>query len=577
MITEDSRGTALRVLLAFVLALALSGCAAGIARDDLFVRLRDGTAPMIVDVRTQGEYDRDHIPGAVRIPFYAIGTRLEEMGVPKTEPVVLYCEHGPRAGIGAFLLRLAGYESVYSLDGHMKGWRIHSLPRETREPEPAAGTQRKSSSVDPFNTVDGSLEIVQEPIFGGRAAVYEAGRGHARSVVLIHGLGDNGMQDWSRLIPVLARKYHVVAFDLPGFGRSSRQNALYSPERYADFVNWIVRKYVQGPFIAVGHSLGGAVALKFAAAAPEGLERLVVVDAAGILHRVALSKCLLRIGENNGTSGSAEKVNDLTRAMLDAMETKSVTAGIENVLADPALRLAVLGGSPARIASLALISDDFSAELDRIRVPVLILWGERDAVSPVRTAKVLAARLPSARFELIRNAGHSPMLDQPERFNDLLLAEFESGGDSAPKPVPPADGSSRTGVCSGKQGMRFTGDYDLLSLKNCRGVEIRDASVRRLEASGSEAVIENTKIAGEDAGLRAFRSELTLTNVDITGNVALKASRSRLDLAGVRLEGRTSAVTVEKESFLVFSVSRTDSPVRKGYMHGSSTVQNTSY
>lgn len=113
-----------------LLGIVLAGCAAGITRDELLKQMQEGTAPLIVDVRSQKEYDRDHVPGAVHIPFYSIGSGLSDIGYPKNEPLVLYCEHGPRAGIAGFMLFLSGHEKLYSLVGHMKGWRKNSFPLE---------------------------------------------------------------------------------------------------------------------------------------------------------------------------------------------------------------------------------------------------------------------------------------------------------------------------------------------------------------------------------------------------------------------------------------------------------------
>src|SRR6185369_2277834 len=108
----------------------LCGCATAIARADLQKKLLESPAPLIVDVRSEGEYSADHIPGAVHIPFYSIGSGLKLLSIPKEKPVVLYCEHGPRAGLAGISLYFQGFEKVYSLDGHMKGWRESGLPVE---------------------------------------------------------------------------------------------------------------------------------------------------------------------------------------------------------------------------------------------------------------------------------------------------------------------------------------------------------------------------------------------------------------------------------------------------------------
>ena len=118
-------GTLLATLLPAVL---LTGCSTSISRVDLQKMLLETPPPLVVDVRSAGEYDTDHIPGALHIPFYSIGTGLGERTVPKGSPVVLYCEHGPRAGLAGISLYLRGYGRVYSLDGQMQGWRAGGLP-----------------------------------------------------------------------------------------------------------------------------------------------------------------------------------------------------------------------------------------------------------------------------------------------------------------------------------------------------------------------------------------------------------------------------------------------------------------
>ncbi|MCK9418413.1 MAG: rhodanese-like domain-containing protein [Nitrospirae bacterium] len=118
------------VILALIISTPVVGCAKNITRDDLLRQMMTERPPLVVDVRSQGEYDRDHVPGALHIPFYSIGSGLKGLGYPKEDPVVLYCEHGPRSGIAGISLYLSGYEKVYSLEGHMKAWRKNEFPIE---------------------------------------------------------------------------------------------------------------------------------------------------------------------------------------------------------------------------------------------------------------------------------------------------------------------------------------------------------------------------------------------------------------------------------------------------------------
>jgi rhodanese-related sulfurtransferase len=122
--------TGMLLMSGVALSMGSMGCATGITRDDLLKLMQSEHAPLIVDVRSQGEFDRDHVPGAMHISFYSIDSGLRETGFSKKDPVVLYCEHGPRSGIAGLTLILSGYGRVYSLEGHMKGWRKNEFPIE---------------------------------------------------------------------------------------------------------------------------------------------------------------------------------------------------------------------------------------------------------------------------------------------------------------------------------------------------------------------------------------------------------------------------------------------------------------
>lgn len=133
----NSHKTASRLLSRTVLLTActlLFACSTTITRSELHQRLQEKPAPTIVDVRSAGEYAADHLPGAVHVPFYAIISGLDRLGLPKERALFIYCEHGPRAGLAGLALYLYGYREVYSLEGHMQGWRESGLPLEKGQP-----------------------------------------------------------------------------------------------------------------------------------------------------------------------------------------------------------------------------------------------------------------------------------------------------------------------------------------------------------------------------------------------------------------------------------------------------------
>lgn len=420
-----------------------------------------------------------------------------------------------------------------------------------------------------------SAQRIDEPVFQGQAYVYEAGRGHARTIVLIHGIGANGARDFAELIPWLARDFHVLTFDLPGFGQSSKANALYSPGNYAAFVKHVTDRYARRPFVLLGHSMGGVVALRFAATYPEDVERLVLMSVPGILHRLSYSsQYLAHLGMEFLPSfmSPGERIASLARKLLGRVERFDIDP--ETVLENPSRRAGLLGGDPARIAGLALVLEDLSTALPRIAAPTLILWGEDDTLAPPRTGRLLAAVMPQTRLVVLPGVAHVPMLEDPPAFRralaPFLRAEVKaqapprhwerSGGAVVDKPTDAR--------CERQQGVVFEGEYGTIEIERCRGVRVRAARIRTLRVLHSTVDIEDSRIGGAETGLYARSSTITVTNGRIEGDVAITALGSRLDLAGVSLYGREAAISAPLASSVVFSVSWIERPAGRRDVHG---------
>lgn len=99
-------------------------------QDELLAQIKKGQSPVIIDVRSDSEYKRSHVPGAIHIPFWTAFTTDKLDSYDKTGLVVVYCEHGPRAGISKLAMRLSGFENISYLAGHMTAWKKSGLPVE---------------------------------------------------------------------------------------------------------------------------------------------------------------------------------------------------------------------------------------------------------------------------------------------------------------------------------------------------------------------------------------------------------------------------------------------------------------
>lgn len=420
--------------------------------------------------------------------------------------------------------------------------------------------------------------VVTEPIFHGKAHVFAAGQDGAPMVVLVHGLGDKAARDWDGLIAVLARDHRVVAFDLPGFGRSSKGNELYSPENYAAFLRYLVVEHIHArSFSLVGHSMGGAIALRYASRYPQDVTALVLVDVPGILHPMAYSKYLSHLGINFLPSlypAQNDYLRNLASNVLRLAE--KVQPVPEAIIASPMLRQRFLNAEPAKIAGLALALEDFSTDMPRVQAPVLVLWGGRDTLAPLRNGRVLSANLPHAQLEVFETSGHTPMDDVPERFNARVAAflnmpVLERRNDILQRellrPV-----STRTGTCKDRRGAIFEGEYDRITIHRCRDTLVRNARVRVLRISDSTVGIEESLIGGTDGGLRVDDAHVSITSSQIEGKVAITAVGAHLDIAGSRIVGVEAALVAPLKSEVLFSLSRVQSPHFYGNLHGPHNV-----
>jgi rhodanese-related sulfurtransferase len=98
---------------------------------NLLALISAGTAPAILDVRSDAEFTRGHVPGALHIPFWKLLNRPPRIPVPLDDRLVVYCGHGPRAWIAGAALRRRGFSRVEYLEGHMSQWRRAGFREET--------------------------------------------------------------------------------------------------------------------------------------------------------------------------------------------------------------------------------------------------------------------------------------------------------------------------------------------------------------------------------------------------------------------------------------------------------------
>jgi pimeloyl-ACP methyl ester carboxylesterase len=425
---------------------------------------------------------------------------------------------------------------------------------------------------------DWSLATEREPVFGGDVLVVQAGRAHAQTVLLVHGLGQNGFTDWLPVMPWLAKRYHVLTIDLPGHGYSTSPLGKYSPHNYARVLQWLLSKHARGAPVVVGHSMGAAVALRLAHEHAASVGRLVLVDAAGILHRAAYVKHQAALplsveGVPGALKEQVARIQELGGVVVERM------FGMPN---DPTRFLRqydiaweVLLRNRADInAALAMIDEDFSAAVHTLKQPTHLIWGEVDTVAPLRTGRVLARRLPNAQLHVIPGVGHSPMLTATDDF--LARLNLALTTEPAPAAAPahaPRDAEDL--VCKDLSERQYSGRYRAVRIESCSGVRLTNLSADRLVIRNSIVQMTDVRVQGTDVALDVENSEVVATASDLSGEVAVRADASRLDFAGVSLLALAAAVDVRRRSRLIASVSDVRSPEYNGYWHDFAELEET--
>lgn len=412
----------------------------------------------------------------------------------------------------------------------------------------------------------------------------EAGRPDAPAIILVHGLNSSA-DVWQPFIPSLSKKLHVIALDLPGFGESGRGNKLYSPDNYVAVIHYLADRLHLHRFMLAGHSLGGNIALRYAQLHPSQIRRLILIDAAGILHRLAYTEYLTHFGIRVLPAFYPQQRHDLTslaKNLFDAMTDYSfaLDVGERYMLSQPDLRREFLGGEPPAIAAYAMALTNFSGVLNNFSIPTLLLWGGQDHVAPLRTAHMLAANFENAGLIVLPDAGHSPLHDDPAQVQDWLLKFTQSDTSGSnhllathryqlnyQKPIT----SNRVGRCQGAMHKIFSGDYRRLVIEHCRDVQLRNLRARQIRIKDSVVRIDNCELQSRGTSLTVVHSSLTVTACHITGNPAIVTAGSKLDIAGSHLRSVQNAIFADTHgaaSTVLFSISELDSQGQRHFAHG---------
>jgi pimeloyl-ACP methyl ester carboxylesterase len=273
--------------------------------------------------------------------------------------------------------------------------------------------------------VDWPAHLHKVEIAGRDVNYVDIGEGDSTPVVFVHGLGGQ-WQNFLENIPRTAQQRRVLALDLPGFGCSAMPADDISITGYGRCVNAFLDEVGVERAHLVGNSMGGFVTAEVAIQFPQRVDRLVLISAAGISTASADRDRVLAFGRALAASGANEaaQLKGLARRPLSrALAFGFVARYPARMKADLVYEGFLLGtGKPGFYDALrATLDYDYRDRIGEIRVPTLIVWGEKDMIVPVRDAQQYERLIDDARKVTMAETGHVPMAERPEAFNELLL------------------------------------------------------------------------------------------------------------------------------------------------------------
>jgi 2-hydroxy-6-oxonona-2,4-dienedioate hydrolase len=225
-----------------------------------------------------------------------------------------------------------------------------------------------------------------------------------QNLILLHGLF-GALSNWQSVIKEFSRDYHVFTPELPLFDSTISDSHLNRLVKFLE--KYIDVHHIQNP-VLVGNSLGGHIAILYTLKHPQHVSTLILSGSSGLYENT--------FGNSFPRISDTEYIKD---RIFDVFYNKNVIDdhlidGVFEVLQNKRKALSVIG--IARDAK----KQNLKNELPNIKIPVLLIWGIQDFITPLSVAEEFYLSLSNAKLCLINECGHVPMMEQPETFNELL-------------------------------------------------------------------------------------------------------------------------------------------------------------
>jgi pimeloyl-ACP methyl ester carboxylesterase len=247
---------------------------------------------------------------------------------------------------------------------------------------------------------------------GVRVHLRDTGKRDGPAIFMLHGFGAS-LHTWEAWAQALSADYRVIRFDLPGFGLTGTDpTGDYTDARAIQVLAALMDRLRVRRAILIGNSMGGRIALEFAASHPARVSRLVLISPDGFaspgLAYTLAAEAPVTVGLLPYLLPAPLLRMHIAAAYGDPQRlTEEVVARYRDMILAPGVRAAVLPRMEQMVAQ------NPGPLLRRVHVPVLLLWGEKDGMIPISCAAGFLAALPDARLVALPGLGHVPQEESP--------------------------------------------------------------------------------------------------------------------------------------------------------------------
>ena len=221
-------------------------------------------------------------------------------------------------------------------------------------------------------------------------------------IYILHGWTYN-LDKWQPFVSALKnKKLNPILLKIPGLTEK-----INKPWTIEDYINWLNEKIEkEDKVILLGHSNGGRIAMNFALAHPAKVKKLILIDSAGIYHDEIAIKIKRKAFGTIAKLGRKILKNDFGKKLLYSLARET-----DYKDADENMKKTMVN----------LLASDKILKAENISIPTIILWGEKDRITPLSDGEMLNKKIVKSKLLIVNGARHSPQFTHPQKLAEIIF------------------------------------------------------------------------------------------------------------------------------------------------------------